>query len=156
MRFRALPAIVLFLALWAPSILAPAAARAQAPQPEAAQEDAGDCVGKARLRGLVFANGGSEISSVDQVMLDPVAEAIKTRCVGKTITIEGHTSISGSPQYNQKLSERRAESVKRYLVSRGVPAEQLRAVGYGESRPLTTDPSPEAQKVNRRVTLVAS
>jgi outer membrane protein OmpA-like peptidoglycan-associated protein len=37
-----------------------------------------------------------------------------------------------------------------------VPAEQLRAVGYGESRPLTTDPSPEAQKVNRRVTLVAS
>lgn len=152
---RPLLAIALFCAFWASSIWAPAAARAQAPQAPA-QEDAGDCVGKARLRGLTFGNGGSEIAPVDQVMLDPVAEVIKTRCVGKTITIEGHTSISGSPEYNQKLSERRAESVKRYLVSRGVPAEQLRAVGYGESRPLTTDPSPEAQKVNRRVTLVAS
>jgi OOP family OmpA-OmpF porin len=156
MRVRPLLASVLFCAFWAPFILAPTAARAQAPQAEAAQDDARDCVGKARLRGLVFASGGSEISPVDQVMLDPVAEVIKTRCVGKTITIEGHTSISGSPEYNQKLSERRAEAVKRYLVSRGVPAEQLRVVGYGESRPLTTDPSPGAQKVNRRVTLVAS
>jgi outer membrane protein OmpA-like peptidoglycan-associated protein len=153
--FRPLLAIALFCA-WAPWVWTPAAARAQAPQAEAAPEDAGDCVGKARLRGLSFENGGSEIAPIDQVMLDPVAEVIKTRCVGKTITIEGHTSISGSPEYNQKLSERRAESVKRYLVSRGVPAEQLRAVGYGESRPLTTDPSPEAQKLNRRVTLVAS
>ena len=64
--------------------------------------------------------------------------------------------MSGSEEQNQKLSERRAEAVKSYLVERGVPADQLRAVGYGESRPITTDPSPEAQKVNRRVTLVAS
>jgi outer membrane protein OmpA-like peptidoglycan-associated protein len=156
MRLRPLLAFALFCVCWAPAVWAPPAARADAPQAEAASEDAGDCVGKARLRGLVFANGGSKLSSVDQVMLDPVADAIKTRCVGKTITIEGHTSISGSPAYNQKLSERRAEAVKRYLVSRGVPAEQLRVVGYGESRPLTKDPSPEAQKVNRRVTLVAS
>jgi len=143
-----------------------AAAWAQAPQAQpasdeaapaaAAQEDSGDCVGKARLRGLEFSNGGSTIDSADQVMLDPVAEVIKTRCVGKTITIEGHTSVSGSEEQNQKLSQRRAEAVKRYLVERGVPADQLRAVGYGESRPITTDPSPEAQKVNRRVTLVAS
>ena len=147
------------------AVSAPPSARAQTgdakpadPEPPAAaeEENAGDCVGKARLRGLVFSHGGSEIEAVDEVMLDPVAEVIKTRCAGKTITIEGHTSISGSPEYNQKLSERRAEAVMRYLISRGVPAAQLRAVGYGETRPITTDPSPEAQKVNRRVTLVAS
>jgi len=138
---------------------APLSARAQAddPAPAAAEaENAGDCVGKARLRGLLFSHDGSEIKPVDEVMLDPVAEVIKTRCAGKIITIEGHTSLSGSPEYNQQLSERRAEAVMRYLIARGVPAEQLRAVGYGESRPITTDPSPEAQKVNRRVTLVSS
>jgi outer membrane protein OmpA-like peptidoglycan-associated protein len=120
-----------------------------------AAEEPTDCVGKARLRGLVFADGGAEIAAPDQVMLDLVAEAIKTRCAGKTITIEGHTSVSGSPGYNQKLSERRAAAVERYLVAHGVPADQLRTVGYGESRPLSTDASPEAQKMNRLVTLVA-
>ncbi len=148
---RLLLAFVILLAAWTPL-----AARAQAPPAAAEEENSGDCVGKARLRGLQFSDNGTEIKSVDAVMLDPVAEVIKTKCVGKTITIEGHTSISGSPEYNQKLSERRAQAVMNYLISRGVPASQLRAVGYGESRPLTTDPSEEAQKVNRRVTLVAS
>jgi OOP family OmpA-OmpF porin len=148
---RLLLAFVIVLAAFAPL-----AARAQAPPAAAEEENSGDCVGKARLRGLQFSHDGSEIKSIDAVMLDPVADVIKTKCVGKTITIEGHTSISGSPEYNQKLSERRAQAVMNYLISRGVPASQLRAVGYGESRPLTTDPSEEAQKVNRRVTLVAS
>ena len=151
----------LFIAAGLPAVAWARAAQAQAASPEAApaaaeQEASGDCIGKARLRGLLFSNGGSQIDPADQVMLDPVAEAIKTRCAGKTITIEGHTSVSGSAEHNQKLSERRAEAVERYLVERGVPADQLRAVGYGESRPITTDPSPEAQKLNRRVTLVAS
>jgi outer membrane protein OmpA-like peptidoglycan-associated protein len=134
------------VAAWAESAQENAAPAAEEPQ---------DCVGKARLRGLVFGNDGSEIEAPDQVMLDLVAEAIKTRCAGKTITIEGHTSVSGSPEHNQKLSERRAEAVERYLVAHGVPEDQLRTVGYGESRPLSTDPSPEAQRMNRRVTLVA-
>jgi outer membrane protein OmpA-like peptidoglycan-associated protein len=148
-----IPILVLLLAVWTPL------AAAQEPAQEVAQpaaEATDDCVGKARLRGLVFAHDGSEIGKPDQVMLDPLAEVIKTRCAGKTITIEGHTSVSGTPEYNQALSERRAEAVERYLVSRGVPAEQLRTVGYGESRPITADPSPAAQRINRRVTLVAN
>jgi outer membrane protein OmpA-like peptidoglycan-associated protein len=131
------------------------AARAQEPQP--ADADAGDCAGKARLRGLEFSHDGTEIDGADAAILDLVADAIKKNCTGKTVTIEGHASISeGSAEHNQKLSLNRAEAVRDYLISRGLPAEQLKAVGYGSTRPLTNDPSPAAQKVNRRITLVAS
>ena len=146
----------LLIATWAPAASAQQPVpEAPAPAPAAATEEPEDCVGKARLRGLAFSDGGSEIDETDRAVLDVVADAIKTRCAGKTITIEGHTSTSGSPESNQKLSEQRAEAVEHYLIERGVPKDQLRVVGYGESRPITTDPSAEAQKVNRRVTLVA-
>jgi OOP family OmpA-OmpF porin len=144
--------IALLIAAWAP---AAAAEDPAAPAPATPTGEAEDCVGKARLRGLVFTDGSTEIEKSDYAMLDLVAEAIKTRCAGKTITIEGHTSVSGSPESNQQLSEMRAQAVERYLIERGVPAGQLRAVGYGESRPITTDTTPAAQRVNRRVTLVA-
>src|SRR5262245_45345000 len=83
------------------------AARAEDPAPAApapAAPDAGSCIGKARLRGLEFSHGGTELDSADTAVLDLVADAIKQSCAGKTITIEGHTSISGSADYNQKLS----------------------------------------------------
>ena len=120
--------------------------------PEAA-EDGETCIGKARLRGLDFGRGDSVLGSEDAVILDLVAELIRERCAGKTIVIEGHTDVWGAAEHNRRLSERRAESVRRYLVERGVPGEQLRVEGLGESRPLTTDPSREAQALNRRVTL---
>lgn len=145
--------LVLRIAAWA-SAAAPE--EPAAPEPTTPAGEAEDCVGKARLRGLEFADGGSEIDKSDQVVLDLVAHAIETRCAGKTITIEGHTSVSGSSESNQQLSEQRARAVERYLIAKGVPASQLRAVGFGETRPITTDPSAEAQKVNRRVTLVAN
>jgi OmpA-OmpF porin, OOP family len=112
------------------------------------------CEGKARLRGLVFDKDGSVIDPVGTTVLDVVVEAIKARCPTQHFVIEGHTDLSGSPQHNQALSERRAETVKRYLVEHGIAADRLTTVGYGSSRPLTTDPSPAAQAINRRVTLV--
>lgn len=155
MMFRTLLVSLLALAAWLP--LSVHAQTPEAAPAEAAQaETTGDCVGKARLRGLEFSHGGTELDAADGVILDLVAEAIKKNCSGKTITIEGHTSITGSEEYNQKLSLNRAEAVRDYLISRGIPADQLKAVGFGESRPITTDTSPAAQKVNRRVTLVAS
>jgi OOP family OmpA-OmpF porin len=112
------------------------------------------CEGKARLRGLVFDKDGSQIDPVGTTVLDVVVEAIKARCPTQDFVIEGHTDLTGSPQHNQALSERRAEAVKRYLVEHGIAPERLTTVGYGSSRPLTTDPSPAAQAMNRRVTLV--
>ena len=142
-----LTAAPLLLALAAP------AARAGEPAAPAAAEDGGACVGKARLRGLGFDPNGSVLGGEDAVILDLVAELIRERCAGKILVIEGHTDVWGAAEYNRRLSERRAESVKRYLVERGVPGEQLRVEGLGESRPLTSDPSREAQALNRRVTL---
>ncbi len=68
-----------------------------------------------------------------------------------SITIEGHTDSRGSAAYNQALSERRAQSVRRYLINQGVPASKLNAVGYGESRPKVEEVGPETLLMNRRV-----
>jgi outer membrane protein OmpA-like peptidoglycan-associated protein len=141
------------LALLALVLSSPVRAQNPAPSLEASPAEAGGCVGKARLRGLGFDHDGSVVRDEDAVILDLVAEVIRESCAGKVVVIEGHTDVSGSPEYNLRLSEQRAESVKRYLVGQGVPAGQLRIEAVGESRPLTTDPSPEAQQLNRRVTL---
>jgi OOP family OmpA-OmpF porin len=120
--------------------------------PEAAQ-GAESCVGQARLRGLGFDSNGSVLQDEDAVILDLVADVIRDRCAGRTLVIEGHTDVWGDPEYNRRLSERRAEAVKDYLVERGIPAEQLRVEGLGEDHPLTTDPARSAQALNRRITL---
>lgn len=84
--------------------------------------------------------------------LDSAAEIINKygQYIG-SITIEGHTDSRGSVSYNQDLSERRANSVRTYLIGKGVPAEKLKAVGYGESRPKVKEISPETLLINRRV-----
>lgn len=69
----------------------------------------------------------------------------------KRIEISGHTDNEGSDSYNQKLSEGRATSVMNYLISQGVKPERMRAVGYGESRPIDTNQTEEGRAQNRRV-----
>jgi len=66
-----------------------------------------------------------------------------------TIRVEGHTDASGSADYNQKLSERRAQSVKNALVQRGVDSQRIDAVGYGKSQIISSDDA-----ANRRVVIV--
>jgi outer membrane protein OmpA-like peptidoglycan-associated protein len=66
------------------------------------------------------------------------------------VEIAGHTDSTGSLEYNQKLSEHRAESVRNYLVTRGINPKQLTWKGYGETRPLVPNDSEEAMKLNRR------
>ncbi|OGS91945.1 MAG: hypothetical protein A2Z95_03465 [Gallionellales bacterium GWA2_60_18] len=63
----------------------------------------------------------------------------------------GHTCDIGTEEYNQKLSERRAESVKAYLVKNGVAAQRVVTVGYGESRPMADNNTREGRELNRRV-----
>lgn len=66
-----------------------------------------------------------------------------------TIEVGGHTDVRGSEEYNQKLSERRAEAVKNELIQNGVFSRRIRAVGYGESRPISSD-----HAMNRRVEII--
>jgi adhesin transport system outer membrane protein len=71
------------------------------------------------------------------------------------LTIEGHTDNIGPASYNQKLSEARAEAVARSLVENGVTSERLNAVGYGLTRPIADNDTPEGQSRNRRVEAVS-
>ncbi len=97
----------------------------------------------------------------DSAVLLPAAERELDGVVGTlsdadtivSIEIAGHTDSIGTEEYNQGLSERRAQSVADYLISRGVPRDRMDVVGYGESRPKVPNTSPENRRMNRRVVI---
>jgi outer membrane protein OmpA-like peptidoglycan-associated protein len=75
---------------------------------------------------------------------------------GLTLKIEGHTDSVGADDYNQGLSERRADSVRSYLIQNGVPAGIITATGYGESQPVASNDTASGRQQNRRVEMVVS
>jgi OOP family OmpA-OmpF porin len=76
---------------------------------------------------------------------------------GSTAVVEGHTDSVGNDAYNQRLSERRANSVRQYLVSQfGISPSRVTAVGYGEARPIATNDTAAGRAENRRVVGVFS
>jgi outer membrane protein OmpA-like peptidoglycan-associated protein len=70
------------------------------------------------------------------------------------ILAQGHTDSSGSEEYNQDLSERRAKAVTNHLVGRAVDVDRITAVGYGEGYPVADNATPEGRAANRRVDLL--
>lgn len=69
------------------------------------------------------------------------------------IEVAGHTDSTGSAEYNQKLSERRASTVAQYLQSRGIDPQRIMTVGAGMTRPIASNDTPEGRQQNRRVEL---
>lgn len=84
-------------------------------------------------------------------ILDEIVKALKNNPEITLVEIEGHTDQQGDDAYNLDLSRRRAATVMRYLVDRGIDKSRLTSQGYGESRPLDPRHTQEAYKVNRRV-----
>ena len=84
-------------------------------------------------------------------LLDQVATIIKEHPEIKQIRVEGHTDNVGSAAYNKDLSGRRAASVVRFLISRGVPAGRLQAAGFGFEKPIASNETPLGRARNRRV-----
>ncbi len=82
--------------------------------------------------------------------LDRIAQ-IMIKYPQTSILVEGHTDGTGSEAYNQQLSERRAASVKNLLARRGVQEYRITTIGYGKSRPVVTNATPEGRQMNRRV-----
>ena len=72
------------------------------------------------------------------------------------VMIEGHTDNIGTDDYNQGLSQRRADSVRSYLVRQGVDGDRLTAVGAGESAPVAGNESATGRQLNRRVEVIIS
>jgi OOP family OmpA-OmpF porin len=110
------------------------------------------------LRGAHFDVGKADIKPEFEPVLKAAARILQKNPDAR-LTITGHTDTIGSDEYNQRLSERRAEAVKQYLVSRGVAAERLDVVGKGRSEPLVPSTTsegrdnPDARAINRRVEL---
>ncbi|HCQ99749.1 MAG TPA: hypothetical protein DIU48_10040 [Acidobacteria bacterium] len=71
-----------------------------------------------------------------------------------SLTLEGHTCNIGTSEYNQALGERRASSVRDYLTSRGIAANRLQTVAFGEERPMHDNAREETRRLNRRAALV--
>jgi OOP family OmpA-OmpF porin len=86
-------------------------------------------------------------------LLNELAKALKSDSLrGRKVVLAGHCDIVGTDEYNQKLSERRAASVKTYLAEKGgVDPGTIRTVGYGKSRPLVPNTNPANRQRNRRV-----
>jgi outer membrane protein OmpA-like peptidoglycan-associated protein len=72
------------------------------------------------------------------------------------IEVEGHTDSVGSDDYNMRLSERRADSVRSGLLQQGVNRDAVGTAGFGESRPVATNGTAEGRQQNRRVEIVIS
>jgi outer membrane protein OmpA-like peptidoglycan-associated protein len=75
---------------------------------------------------------------------------------GLKIQLEGHTDSVGSDDYNLKLSQERGDSVRTYLVSQGVPADAVTAIGLGKADPVATNDNAAGRQQNRRVDMVVS
>jgi len=99
---------------------------------------------------VTFVTGKSTLDSQGKKVLDEVAQILE-RYPDIPIEIGGHTDSDGKAKTNLLLSRKRAENVKRYLVKKGIGADRLKAVGYGESKPLVKNDTPEHKRINRRV-----
>lgn len=103
--------------------------------------------------GTLFASGKWDIKPGVAKNLDRVAEFL-VKYPERKVTIEGHTDSQGNDDYNLKLSQRRADSVTKYLVGHGVAPERITSVGKGESLPVADNKTAEGRQHNRRVEIV--
>lgn len=121
--------------------------------PAGAKVDARGCEESLVLRGVVFDNDSSKITAQSEMILDSVADILSKRTHFKHIEVRGHTDSVGTDQYNQKLSQRRADAVKSYLVGKGLAAGLFTTKGFGESQPIAPNDTADGREQNRRVTL---
>jgi outer membrane protein OmpA-like peptidoglycan-associated protein len=102
---------------------------------------------------IYFKTASAEFTKKTYPILEAIV-AIMQKYPASRFRIEGHTDSQGSDEYNLKLSERRANAVKDYLISKGISADRLEAKGYGESKPVATNKTAAGRAKNRRVEII--
>ena len=102
------------------------------------------------FRNINFNFDSSDLTDPSKALLNRVAEGLKNQ-TNLRIEIGGHTDSLGSQSYNLTLSQKRARTVRDYLISRGVAANRLQAEGYGEFNPVAENETEEGRAKNRRV-----
>jgi len=104
------------------------------------------------IRESVFFDTDSDvIQSRSYPLLDQIAGVMRAASYIRLVRVEGHTDARGSDDYNLDLSNRRAASVRAYLVNAGIAAERLDSAGYGETQPIADNGTAEGRATNRRV-----
>jgi len=101
---------------------------------------------------ILFSVNSSKLDKIDEGILNKLKELLG-QYPDTSITIEGHASSDGSEAFNQKLSEKRANSVKSYLVTNGIAEDRLLTIGYGESKPIGDNQTNKGRADNRRVNI---
>lgn len=122
--------------------------------PRGTAVDADGCPlkGSITLEGVNFEFNSALLTAESRTILGTMASDLK-KYPRLRIELQGHTDNVGSDAYNQALSQRRAESVRAYLVEHGVPAGQFTARGYGESQPIDDNRTDAGRARNRRVVM---
>jgi outer membrane protein OmpA-like peptidoglycan-associated protein len=112
--------------------------------------------GRVTAEGIYFDTGSDRLRNESAPVLEQIAGML-TEHPELTLAIEGHTDNVGDPAANQVLSERRAAAVRSYLVERlGIDGGRLTTAGFGATRPVAPNTTPEGRQQNRRVELVRS
>ena len=104
------------------------------------------------LKGVTFEFDKIRLRPDAQTILDWATEILK-KYPDMQVEIAGHTDSIGTDEYNQQLSEGRAQAVKQYFIDHGIPEGQMSVKGYGESEPRDTNDTAEGRERNRRVEL---
>ncbi|MGZ3770119.1 MAG: peptidoglycan-associated lipoprotein Pal [Bdellovibrio sp.] len=109
-----------------------------------------------KINGLVTVHFGYDKSNLDSTAKKSVAQDVEwmKKNPKAKVQIEGHCDSRGTVEYNVALGERRANAVKAYMVSLGVPADRLSVISYGKERPLETGDNEAAWAKNRRANFV--
>lgn len=101
-----------------------------------------------------FELGSARLLEVSFPLLDAVAAVMVENAQIEVIEVAGHTDASGGAKRNRELSQARAESVRQYLISKGIAKGRLTARGYGPDKPVAGNDTPEGREANRRVEFV--
>lgn len=102
---------------------------------------------------VLFPTNSSYLTDRAKAELDKLSRLLNEDR-SKMIRVDGHTDSTGEEGYNQWLSEKRAESVKKYLEDAGIPASRISTEGYGQTVPVADNKTPEGRAKNRRVEVV--
>jgi outer membrane protein OmpA-like peptidoglycan-associated protein len=112
---------------------------------------ASDLTNALNMNVINFKSGSAQIPRENAPLLEQSAQAIKSAPAGTVLEIGGHTDNRGNSAANQRLSQQRAESVRRFLIEKGVNADSLVAKGYGDSAPIADNDTEEGRFKNRRI-----
>ena len=106
-----------------------------------------------KLEGVYFDFDKATLKPEGRTKLDE-AVATLNRYADIRVEIQGHTDSLGTDAYNQSLSERRATTVREYLISKGIAASRMTSKGFGESQPVADNGTKAGRAQNRRVVLI--